>query len=169
MNSDVAVADWIKRIAEDERQRDAVRLASHDDAARKADRLRHHRRRLVGELRAAILRDVEGFRGEFPDDRAREIVLDATKPNGGFVVRRVAAPPVSLTIDPRLDAGTIACAYRFASPNGHPPRDDRFKLSFAANGDAAPQMKLHGTWRVFATADALSEFLLGPVFTGRPR
>jgi hypothetical protein len=30
-------------------------------------------------------------------------------------------------------------------------------------------MKHLGTGQVFATADALSEFLLGPVFTGRPR
>ena len=31
------------------------------------------------------------------------------------------------------------------------------------------QLKDHGTGQVFATADALSEFLLVPVFTGRPR
>ena len=30
-------------------------------------------------------------------------------------------------------------------------------------------MKHHGTGQVFATADALSEFLLIPVLTGRPR
>jgi hypothetical protein len=30
-------------------------------------------------------------------------------------------------------------------------------------------MKHHGTGQVFVTADALSEFLLVPVLTGRPR
>ena len=38
-------------------------------------------------------------------------------------------------------------------------------------GDAGDtlQIKHHGTGQVFATADALSEYLLAPVLTGRPR
>jgi len=169
MSSVVVVADWIKRLAEDEHKRDAVRPAPEVDAAQRSDLVRRHRRHLVGELQSAIRRDVEAFRREFPDDSSREIVLDATKPDGGFVVRKAAAPPVSLRIDPYLEAGTIACYYRFTSANGLPPRDHRFKLSFSANGEGMPQLTLQGTWRVFPTADAVSEFLLVPVFTGRPR
>jgi hypothetical protein len=169
MSSVAGIADWIKRLAEDERKRDALRVAPEEQAGRRADLILRHRRHLVSELQSAILRDVKGFRSEFPDDPSREIVLDATKPDGGFVVRKPAAPPVSLRIDPHLEAGTIACCYRFTSANGLPPRDYRFKLSFAANGDGKPQLTLQGTWRVFPTADAVSEFLLVPVFTGRAR
>ena len=62
-----------------------------------------------------------------------------------------------------------ACCYRFASADGLPPRDDRFELVFAGDTEGVLQLKHQGTWRVFPTADALSEFLLLPVFTGRPR
>jgi len=164
----IVIADWIKRVADEERKRDAARLALQEEAARKADLVRRHGRRLVEELHAAIVRDVESFRNEFSNDHSREIVLDAGKPDSGFVVSKPASPPVSLTVDPRLAAGTMACHYRFTSPNGLPPRDDRFDVVFTGDGEAL-QMKHHDTGRVFATADALSEFLLVPVFTGRPR
>jgi hypothetical protein len=39
---------------------------------------------------------------------------------------------------------------------------------FSGDGETL-QMKHHGTGRLFATAEALSEFLLIPVLTGRPR
>lgn len=169
MSTVVIVADWIKRVAEDERKRDAVRLGEQAEAARKADLVRLHGRRLVDELRAAVLRDVESFHSEFPDDRSRDIVVDVTKFDGGFAVRRPAPPPVSLTVDPRLDAATIACHYRFTAAGRLPPRDDRFDLVFADNADGAVLLKHHGNARTFATADALSEFLLLPVLTGRPR
>jgi hypothetical protein len=43
-----------------------------------------------------------------------------------------------------------------------------FEERWGSHGEAL-QVKHHGTGRVFAIADALSEFLLVPVFTGRPR
>jgi hypothetical protein len=164
----IVIADWIKRVADEERKRDAARLSQQEETARKAELVRLHGRRLVDDLHAAILRDVESFRNEFPNDRARDIVLDARKSDGGFVVTKPTSPSVSLTIDPRFNAGVMGCHYRFTSPNTLPPRDDRFDVVFAGEGDAL-QMKHHDTGRVFATADALSEFLLVPVFTGRPR
>jgi len=169
MSSVVAIADWIKRVADDERRRDATRLAEKEEVARKADLVRLHGRRLVDELQAAIRRDVESFRSEFAGDPARNVVVEATTDGGGFVVRTPASPPVSLTIEPRLEAATLACCYRFSSAGGLPPRDDRFELVFAGDGGGVLQMKHQGTWRVFPTADVLSEFLLVPVFTGRPR
>jgi hypothetical protein len=63
----------------------------------------------------------------------------------------------------------VSCHYRFTPAAGLPPRDDRFELMFADDGDATLRMKHHGTGQVFSTVDALSEFLLQPVFTGRPR
>ena len=37
MSTEIAVADWIKRVADDERRRDAVRVREEETAARKAD------------------------------------------------------------------------------------------------------------------------------------
>lgn len=169
MSAGVVVADWIKRIADDERKRDAVRVREEEAAARKADLVRLNGRRLIDELRATVTRDVEAFREEFAGDRTRDIVLEATEPDGGFAVRKPAAPAVSLTVAPHLDAAAMGCHYRFTPTNGMPPREDRFELVFAGDEGPALQIKHRGTGQVFATADALSEFLLVPVFTGRPR
>ena len=169
MSTGVVVADWIKRLVDEERKRDAVRVREEEEAARKADLLRIHGRRLIDDLRATVTRDVEGFRDEFPGDRARDIVLEATEPEGGFVVRKLESPAVSLTVAPQLEAATVGCHYRFTLTNGLPPREHRFELVFAGVEGETMQMKHHGTGQVFATADALSEFLLVPVFTGRPR
>ena len=163
------VADWIKRLVDEERKRDAVRVQEEDEAARKADLVRVHGRRLIDELRATITRDVEAFRDEFPGDRARDIVLEAMKPEGGFVVRKPASPAVSLTVAPHLAAAAMGCHYQFSPTNGLPPREDHLELVFAGVEGETPQMKHLGTGKVFATAEALSEFLLVPVLTGRPR
>ena len=64
----------------------------------------------------------------------------------------------------------MVCHYRFTLPNGLPPREDRIDVRFAGgDGSETLQMKHHGTGQLFPTADALSEFLLVPVLTGRPR
>lgn len=169
MSTTVAIAEWIKRIADDERKRDAVRATEHEIAARKADVVRRHGRRVVDDLRATVTRDVDAFRSEFAGDRARDIVVESTMPDGGFVVRKPAPSAVSLSIAPNLEAAAMVCHYRFTVTDGLPPREDRFDVMFAGDGSEALLMKHHGTGQVFATADALSEFLLVPVFTGRPR
>jgi hypothetical protein len=169
MSTSVVVADWIKRIADDERKRDAVRDKEDEMAARKADLVRLNGRRLIDELRATVTRDVEAFRAEFTGDHARDIVVEATAPDGGFVVRKPAPAAVSVTVTPNLQAAAMVCDYRFTLPNGLPPREDRIDVMFAGDGGEILQMKHHGTGQVFATADALSEFLLVPVLTGRPR
>jgi hypothetical protein len=169
MSTGVVVADWIKRIADEERKRDVVRVREEETAARKADLVRLNGRRLIDELRTTITRDVEAFRDEFPGDRTRDIVLEATEPEGAFMVRKPACPAVSLTVALHLEAAAMRCHYRFTLANGLPPREDRVDLVFAGDEGPALQIKHHGTGQVFATADALSEFLLVPVFTGRPR
>ena len=169
MSTSVAVADWIKRIADDERKRDTVRVREDEMAARKADLVRRNGRRLIDELRATVTRDVEAFRDEFAGDPARDIVVEATAPDGGFVVRKPAPAAVSLTVTPNLEAAAVVCHYRFTLTNGLPPREDRIDVMFAGDGGETLQMKHHGTGQVFATADAFSEFLLVPVLTGRPR
>ena len=93
MTTNVAVADWIKRIADDERKRDAVRVKEDELATRKADLVRLNGRRLIDELRATVTRDVEAFRDEFAGDRARAIVVEATAPDRGVVVRKPHLQP----------------------------------------------------------------------------
>ena len=169
MTTGVVAADWIKRIADDERKRDAVRVREEEIAARKADLVRLNGQRLLDELRAAVARDVEAFRDEFAGDRSRDIVLDPTEATGGFVVGKPASPAVTLTAAPHLETAAMDCHYRFTSTNGLPPREDRLELVFATDGAETLQIKAQRTGQVFASADALSEYLLGPVFTGRPR
>jgi hypothetical protein len=171
MSTTVAVADWIKRIADDERRRDAVRVKDDELTARKAELVRRNGRRLVDELRAAVTRDVEAFRSEFAGDRTRDVVVDATASDGGFAVRKPAPAAVSLSVTPNIEAHSMVCHFRFMS-DGLPPREDRIDILFAGDGpgdDATLLMKHHGTGQVFPTADALSEYLLVPVLTGRPR
>jgi hypothetical protein len=162
-------SEWIVRLAEDERKRDDARLRVTEAAARKAHLVEAHGQRLLDELRAAVVRDVESFRAEFPGDAAREIVFDGDQPDGGFVVRKPEYPTAALTVAPRLATASVSCQYRFTPTNGLPPREDRFEFIFSNGGDDSLQMKHQGTGQVFTTADALSEYLLVPVFTGRPR
>jgi hypothetical protein len=138
-------------------------------AARKADLVRRDGRRLIDEIRAAVTRDVNAFREEFAGDLAREVVVDLTAPDGGFAVRKPAPAAVALTVTPNLEVAAMVCRYRFTLADGLPPRDDRIDVMFAGDGSETLQMKHHGTGQVFATADSLSQFLLVPVLTGRPR
>ena len=169
MATDVMVADWIRRIVDDERTRDAVRQKEEQIAARKADLVRIHGRRLIEELRTAVKRDIETFREAFAGDRARDIGFSDAPSDVGFVVRKPDAPGVALTVTWREDAAAGSCHYRFTPASGLPPREDRLDLVFTDEGGATLQIRHHGTGQLFATADALSEFLLVPVFTGRPR
>lgn len=169
MTASIVVADWIKRIADDERKRDAVRAREEEIAARKAQLVRLNGERLIDELRATVGRDVEAFRAEFPEGSTRQIVLETTGSRGGFLVSKPASPAVSLSVIPNLESATILCRYRFTTANGLPPREDGLELVFAGDGGDALQIRHHGTGQLFPTPEALSEFLLVPVFTGRPR
>lgn len=162
--------EWIVRLAEDERKRDDVRLRATEAAARKADLVRVHGQRWLDQLRTAIVRDIATFRNEFPGDPAREILFEAVQPDGGFVVRKPEHPTAALSVAPRLVAASLTCEYRFTPANGMPPREDRLEFMFTSDGgDDTLQIKHDGSGRMFTNADALSEYLLVPVFTGRPR
>jgi hypothetical protein len=169
MTANVATPDWIKRIADDERKRDSQRLKEDELIARNAALVRLNGRRLVDELRSAVADDADSFRSEFPGDRTRNIVVEAEMPDGGFVVRKPAPGAVTLTVTPNLEGASMTCHYHFIRPGGLPPVEDRFDVVFAGDGGAAVQMKHHKTGQIFVTAAALSELLLVPVLTGRPR
>ena len=168
MSTSVAVASWITRIAEEERQRDAERAREDETIARKADLVRRTGRRIVDELRAAVTRDVQSYRGEFAGDPARDIVVEAAGADGGFIVRKPAPSAASLTVTPKPGAA-IACHYRFSLPQGLPPLDDHIEVLWVDDGGETLQMKHGMTGQLFPTSDALSEFLLVPALTGRPR
>jgi hypothetical protein len=164
-------AEWITRLAEDERKRDGVRLRVTEAADRKAHLVAVHGQRLLDDLRTTVLRDIETFQHEFPGDAAREIRFEANDSDGGFVVRKPAHPTVALSLAPHLRAASFTCAYRFTPTNGLPAREDRLEFMFTGDGADIETLRIkhHGTGQVFTTADALSEYLLVPVFTGRPR
>jgi hypothetical protein len=169
MSTTVAIDTWVKRLAADERMRDAIRLEEDETASRRADLVRRNGQRLIDELRAVVIRDVEAFRAEFPEDRSRDVVVAASGPDGGFVVSKPARAAASLTVTPNLDAAAIVCHFRFMLSDGLPPREDRFDVTFAAGCGDPLLMRHNGTGQVFATPEVLSEFLLVPVLTGRCR
>lgn len=162
---------WVTRLADDERKRDDARLELTNAAARKADLVRAHGQRLIDELRSTVERDIESFKREFPGDEARDVFFEAVQPGGGFMARKPALiPTVALRVVPKVEAASLSCEYRFTTANGLPPREDRFELMFASDaGDAGLHFKHLGTGQTFTNADALSEFLLVPVFLGRSR
>jgi hypothetical protein len=165
-------SDWLKQLMEDERRRDDVQVRAAAAAARKAEVVRVQGRRLIDELRSTVERDIGDFQDEFAGDETRKIIFDGTTdPQGGFVVRREAYPTVALNVVPQLQAlsGAVGCRYSFTPSHGMPTREDRFDLTFAGDEVETLHVKHRGTGQVFATAGDLSEYLLRPVFTGRPR
>jgi hypothetical protein len=169
MSTTVAVPDWIKRIADDERRRDTAQAKQSEIAARKVDLLVRHGRRLVDDLRAAVERDVAAFRDEFAGDAARKVTVDTALADGGFSVRKPGPNAVALTVAPNLDAATLVASYSFTPTGGLPPREDRIHIMLIDDGSETLRMKHNGTGKTFASADDLSELLLVPVLTGRPR
>jgi hypothetical protein len=158
---------WIARLADDERKRDEVRDRELQAAAQKVELVRRHGRFAIDGLRATVTRDVNAFRLEFPDDPLRNVIVDE-ETEGGFSVRKDGNPSVSLTVNPRWESGLVNCRYSFRLDNGMPPREPRLDLALASDGHDAAHFKHHDSGELFATLDALSAYLLTPVFTGRP-
>ena len=162
--------EWIVRLADEERKRDEVRFRVTEAAARKAQLVAENGQRLVDELQTAVIRDIAAFRGQFSADAARNIAFEAAESVGGFVVRKPEYPTVVLKVVPHLPAASVSCEYRFTPSSGLPAREDRVEFMFTSEAlDGTLQIKHLSTGQVFTSAEALSEFLLVPVFTGRPR
>lgn len=161
-------AEWVTRLADDERRRDEVKVRAKHAVDRRTDLVSQHGRRLLDELRTTVVRDVDAFRREFPGDPVRAFLIEEHV-DGGFSVRRLEAPTASMAIVPTAAVGALSCEYFFTSANGKPPRRDLLDFVFTHTSDNTLQLKLHGTAQVFTNADSLSEYLLVPVLTGRPR
>ena len=160
--------EWITRLADDERKRDAVRSGEVEAVARKAALVQRHGRALVDGLRVAVTADIDAFRAQFPGDAARDVSIEGGA-DGGFAVRKPGYPMVSLSVAPRWAAASVDCHYRRSTADGLPAREDRFALVFVPHGDDSAQFKHLESGLLFADAEALSEYLLTPVFTGRTR
>jgi hypothetical protein len=172
MSTSVAVADvadWIKRVADAERQRDAARARLIELAARKDNLVARQGRRLLDDVRASVVRDAAAFRDEFAGDCSRDVAVDLGLSDGGFAVHKPKPSAVSLTVTASADSASLMCAYSFSPTEGMPPREDRIHIMFVDDGGETLRMKHNGTGKVFMSGDDLSEYLLVPVLTGRPR
>ena len=157
------IDDWVLHFVEEERHR---RAEEHRDAAttqKAQDRL--HFQNLVDSLRIKVERDVEVFGREFPD---LAVTFEARPLGGGFRVRREHYPTVVLTVEPNLDEGGIAVEYVFASQSGTLRPSPTF-LELAKHAPKAPPFRNDVEQLAFRTTAQLSEYLLVPVFSGRPR
>ena len=162
--------EWIARLAVEERERDATTAAARNAAARDAALVTTQGPRLLESLATIVSNDVARFREEFPDDPMRQMAVDLAA-DGGFEVRRSAYPTVALNVTPKWTSGVVACRYRFKPSADLPVREDRFLLGVASLGPVGDDayFKHQGSGEGFASLPALSEYLLTPVFTGRPR
>jgi hypothetical protein len=161
-------SEWITRLVDNERKGDALRAGEVEAAARKADFVLRHGPRLINELYTIVTHDVDAFRLEFPGDQDRDLIA-AGEAEGGFTVRKPGYPSVSLSVAPHWEAAVVGCRYRFTPSSGLAVREDRFELVFTPHGDDEARFKHNNSGQVFPTTEALSEYLLTPVFTGRPR
>ena len=159
-------AEWVTRLANDERRRDEVQLRAKQAVDRRTDLVTQHGRRMLDELRTTVVRDVEAFRREFPGDPVRAFLIEEHV-DGGFSVRRLERPAASMAIVPTAAVGALSCEYLFTSANGTPPRRDL--LDFVFTNTATTRCSLpHGTAQVFTDPDAPSGICWCPL-TGRPR
>ena len=86
------------------------------------------------------------------------------------MVRKPEHPTAALSVSPHLLGASVSCEYRFTPANGLPPLKERFEFMLTSEGSGETlRMKHLGTGQVFTNANVLSEYLLAPVFTGRPR
>ena len=156
--------DWIGHFVEEERQRERTRLLRTAVASQEAENAALHVRRLMASLGARVSGDVENFARAFPERR----LSYESHPGGGFTARRGHYPEVRLTVEPNEDNGTITLSYVFASQSGVlAPKPSILELSGQAGG--WPHFRDDAGQHAFRSTAQLSEYLLVPVFTGRPR
>jgi hypothetical protein len=92
-----------------------------------------------------MTRDAAAFRAEFPGDSARDIVVEAASPDGGFVVRKPAPAAVSLTVMPNLDTAAMVDALDRSHQQpvrrlGTSTRDRAVRIAITARGPLALEL-----------------------------
>lgn len=157
--------DWVTHFAEEERQRDRARSREAVAAAQQIENAEFHLRNLVDLLGARVALDVEAFAREFPE---RELAFEENPLDGGFTVRRGHYPDVRLTVEPNMNAGSIVVEYVFASQTGTLAPNPKI-LELGGHASGSLHFRDEPGQHAFRTIGQLSEYLLVPVFTGRPR
>ncbi len=116
MSTSVVVADWIKRVADDERKRDAVRVREEEMAARKADLVAS----TVGDsLTNSVRRSrvISRPSGTSLQETARATLSwkRRSPKAGSWFLRRNLRPSSSRS--PDLEAAAMGCHDRFMRTN----------------------------------------------------
>jgi hypothetical protein len=156
--------DWVSRFVEEEQLRELAHDRTDRVARFRTTRVREHIHELMDSLRDRVERDVDAFARRLPD---RAVTIEDNPPGGGFIVRRGRYPEARLTLEPHPETGTIRVQYVFASEHGTFAPKLR---EIAVNGDSVGGLHFlepedTTSWR---TLSELSEYLLVPVFSGRP-
>lgn len=157
--------NWVTHFVEEERQRDQAHSREAEDAARRADHLEFHLRQILDSLGAQVAGDVKAFARAFPE---RAITFEGPSVNGGFTVRRARYPEGRLKVEPDVRAGTIIVDYLFASQAGTLAPKPKV-LELGGHTVDTLHFRDDSEQQAFRTIGQLSEYLLVPVFTGRPR
>jgi hypothetical protein len=156
--------DWVAHFVEEERHRERVQSREAASVAQQAENNVAHVRTLMDLLRARLLGDAEAFAKAFPDRK----ISQEDHPGGALTVRRGHYPEVRLTVEPNPNAGTITVDYVFTSQSGVlTPKP--MVLELAGDPAGRPDFRDDAGQHAFRTIAQLSEHLLVPVFTGRPR
>ena len=156
--------DWVPHFFEEERHRERLQSREAASALQRAENNAAHVRTLMDLLRARMSGDIEAFAKAFPDRK----ISQEEHPGGGFTMRRGHYPEVRLTVEPNPNAGTLTVDYVFASQSGVLTPKPMF-LELADHPAGRPHFRDDGGQHAFRTIAQLSEYLLVPVFTGRPR
>jgi hypothetical protein len=157
--------NWISRFIEEERLREKADVREAAAIARQIANDRVHLRSLLNQLSEQVASDVSAFAREFPD---RALSFEGNPLNGGFTVRRGHYPEVKLSVDANMNAGTIEITYVVSAETGTQTLKPRF-LELGGHASGSLHFRDEPGQQTFRTITQLSEHLLVPVFTGRPR
>jgi hypothetical protein len=155
----------VAHFIEEERQREGADSRERSAAARQHENVEFHLRNLVDLLRTQVAGDVDAFSREFPD---RAVTFETGPSDGGFTVRRGHYPHVQLVVEPNMNTGSIVINYVVASETGTQALTPKF-LDLGGHTSSSLHFRDEPEQRAFRTIAQLSEYLLVPVFTGRPR
>jgi hypothetical protein len=156
--------DWVSRFAAEERTREEAESRASAKAADRLQTMRFHVRTQLDLLDARVAQDVQAFAREFPE---RAVTMEKLS-EGGFRVHRDHYPHVTLTVEPHWDTASLHASYVFVSQAGKvAPKPIVLELD-ERSGQGSHFWHDAGQ-HTFRSLEQLSEYLLVPVFTGRPR
>jgi hypothetical protein len=156
---------WVTDFASEEHRREQVRTSEAAVLSRRNEATQFHLRTLMDLLHDRVARDIDAFAREFPD---RRVAFEDDPSGCGFVVRRESYPEGRIRIEPAVSDASIKVEYFFASSSG---TSSPKLLELVVDGHHTGELhfKDDKAQRAFRGIDQLSEYLLVPIFRGRPR